>query len=369
MRFELVQTAIWDAARHGKLDNGTFLEQLTNRESEYLRRPLSNFKMLSSVSVWGVVDKPRKRWLGGVLLRNPGRLGVARKVLDEDIRHYVPFPLPTFYQSVIVEIKARERHAAFEIGLARLDLARAIWNFFYNRQYVTRETFGVPKRINEIVLGPIHTLHDMTGKLATESFHYEPDYTGPVDAFNWSSQFAKLSSFFVRVERRLLVHPERQLIENALVDYVRALDIRDSRQAFVALWSLLERLIGSKDPTESKKLTVKRASFFFPADHEYASAVLKRLLERRNELAHGRKDIPNLDWSLHHTRRFVETAIEFLLDNKYAFRSHNDFLDFLVLPKDLRDVSRRLKLLAQAKSHLQPPRDRKRVTQPKSSPA
>ena len=42
MRFELVQTAIWDAARHGKLDNGTFLEQLTNRESEYLRRPLSS---------------------------------------------------------------------------------------------------------------------------------------------------------------------------------------------------------------------------------------------------------------------------------------------------------------------------------------
>ena len=110
-------------------------------------------------------------------------------------------------------------------------------------------------------------------------------------------------------------------------------------------------------------MTVKRGAFFFPKDHEYASGMLKRLVERRNEFVHGRQDFPNMEASLHHARWFVECAIEFLLDNKYGFRSHREFLEFLELPRDLKDVGKRLRLLAKAKSHLQPIRDRKRVTE------
>ena len=172
----------------------------------------------------------------------------------------------------------------------------------------------------------------------------------------------------MKVERRLAISRERSLIEDAIIDYTNALDFRDNQRTFLELWNILERLVGSKDPTESKKLTVKRASFLFPDDHPYAANVLKRLVDRRNELVHGRADIPGLEASVHHARQFVERAIEFFLDNRFGFQSHHEFLSFLELPKDVRDVARRMRILSSAKMHLQPPRDRKRVSAPKVGP-
>jgi hypothetical protein len=362
VRPTLISKAVWACAAKADVSENCLIVELTEQEKQYLSRPKISYRLLSSVSISGTIGKKPRKWMGSVSFNSAGKFLVARGAIEDVIRQHTICETPFGYQPVITVVKAREECEAFESALRKFNLVRAVWNLYYNRQFNWQDTMGVPSALNKIVAAPTHTLHGANGELLTETFNYDTSYVRPVRSHNWSREYAHIEKFFDKVQRKLSIHPMRTLIEDSLVDYVLALDSSEHDVCFLRLWKTLEMLVGSIDPVESKKQTIKRASSMF-ADHEYAESVLSRLLERRNELVHGRKEFAEMERSMHYVRQFVEQSIGFFLDNKFSLRRHEDFLDFLSLPRDVDWLKRQTRLLLKAKGRLAPRQGRKRITQ------
>jgi hypothetical protein len=365
----LLRKSIWECAKWPDFNKPSFGEdaliaEISRHEKQYLEQPKISFRLLSSVSVRGTLEPRPKKWMASVALHSGEKFIASRAAIQYEIEQSAICELPHDYQPVITTIKAREKYEAFDIGFRKFNLVRAIWNLYYNKKHPFQETHGDPSAYNKIVASPIHTLHGMRGNLATKLFHCSTDYTRPIRAYNWGPDLPRISKYFDEIQRRLLVHPARSLIEDCLIDYALALDSSEYETSFLRLWNVLERLVGSLDPVESKKKTIQRASFMF-ADAEFAESVLERLLARRNEIVHGRREVLDMERSMHYVRQCVERAIEFFLDNRFRFGSHAEFLDFLSLPRDIESVKRRAKLLSKVRSFLEPKRNPTKVEAPK----
>ena len=352
----IVRNAIWEMARIGSFSDAEMLNCTRNAYISHQRLLPKKFVLLSSVSLYNTTAHARKTWLKHVCFWPPSKYADARAQISDEIEQVIPAAISNRYSRLYVSVAARDMHEAFEQALFQLDLVRAIWNLQINRQYLTRTASGLAQPVNQILRGPIHTLHVPSGALATTIFNYETDYTNIAFPYNWGPTVSSIQTFFLRVERKLQVSPVSDFIKCALVDYVRALDHKENKRAFLDLWSLLERLVGSANPAESKKTTGTRTAFLIGQDVEYVQAVLARLAERRNELVHGRSEAPEMEAALHHIREYVEYAIEFLLQNKYDFQSPHDFKEFLDTPKDVAMLARRLSLMLKGRAHLTPRR-------------
>jgi hypothetical protein len=123
--------------------------------------------------------------------------------LAERAHNYIHGEIPDYYTAARVSVRARSAHEAVEQGLDALDLLRGMWNFVINQRVWFRLHRGASKPFNQILLGPLHTLHEPGGKLAVDSFWYEPDYVGPVDPYDFSQNLRPLIDFEKSARRRL----------------------------------------------------------------------------------------------------------------------------------------------------------------------
>lgn len=329
------------------------LSECEKLEREYLNLPKIFYRVLTEISLHGTLDVPPIKIGNTHLTFNPkGNVGFTERAkLFRDSRIFSGFNLPFGYTRLSAGVKARTPFEAATQALNDMDLVRASWNLALNRSKYSRHSEGRPKPVNDIRLSPFHTLHDLKGRLATETYWYDPGYVSPSTLFVEKSRFTKLLEFSKKLRLRLAQLPlaYRNEMELALIRYVRALDSADLNDTFLRLWSLLENLTdSSKDPSQ---VTIRRAAFMFE-DNVRSKLTLSYLANHRNKFVHAGSDSNDIEFLVFLLKSFVDELLIFHIGNKFSFKTRSDAAKFMELPPSKEDIDNRIIRLRQARKFI-----------------
>jgi hypothetical protein len=251
------------------------------------------------------------------------------------------------YSAVRVHARARSAEQAADSALDALDLLRGIWNLYFNRGVPWRSSYGRRQPINNIVLGPIHSLHQPSGKLATDTFWWSADYAGPRKPIRLAPELERLRNFERLIRRYLSKSSYREDIEASIRRYTRTLDSPHWNAAFVQLWGLLEYLTDtSKMPYEN---TIRRALFLYhKEDRNYNRQILKHLMHYRNRVVHSGHETDEIELLLYQLNRFVGRVLLYHIFATPGFSRRQDTAQFMNLPADLPELRRQIRMMQRA---------------------
>lgn len=339
----IVSTAINNVAREKVLDAKSVINEINNVVKNELARREYKYHLLTTISLKSpypskniIIEDCRIR-----LFETPypakykGRnelINGNRKVIDGT---------PHSYAKVIVSLKSKSERSAASKALRVLDIQRAIWCLFGNS---TMEVWGdewLP--INKIHLGSAHTIHKENGKLAIETFWYEPNFV-KVNAFipkkikifkdNSKWALAQLNNSSYSTE-----------LKNSLLRYVRALDEKDQNVALIKLWGAIETLAA---PSEANyDLITRRCSFLF-TNRNYHKQVLEHLREYRNISIHAGDQSERVKSNCYQLQFYYYHLVMFHLKNADQFKSLEEANNFLDLPSDISTLKNRKRLIDKA---------------------
>ena len=327
------------------------LRQCSKLEQEYLATPAKPFRLLTEISICWTIDVSRATVGQTTVAFSPKTVAgfSERSRLFNDYRGTVGFALPEHYMRVSASVSARTPYEAAEKALIGIDLVRASWNLSLNRGKFWRHSGGRPPPVNDIRLSPFHTVHDLTGALATETYWYDPGFSKPATLYSDKPRFLRLQEFARNLRTRLTQHPYRQEIESALLRYVRALDSADLNDAFLRLWSLLEYLTDSgHDPY---KVATRRAAFMFQ-DRERAQLGLKHLTQHRNRFVHSGSDSDEIESLVFLLKRHVDALLLFHIGTSFGFATRAEAASFMDLPPNRDEIDLRISRLRSARKFI-----------------
>lgn len=329
------------------------LRRCSQLERQYLAQPKRSFRLLTEISLWWTLDVPTTRMGATTLTFKPKQIKgfTERAKLFQESQATVGFGLPKHYMQLSAFVWARTPEEAAERALNDIDLVRASWNLSLNRGKSWRESGGRPAPVNDVRLSPFHTVHEASGKLATQTYWYDPGYSKPATLYSDKTKFGRLMKFAKKLRFRLGQLAYRSEMEQALIRYVRALDSADLNDAFLRLWSLLEYLTDSThDPS---KVAARRAAFLF-ADRERSQLVLTHLTNHRNRFVHAGSDTDEIESLVFMLKRYVDALLFFHLGNRFGFTSRGEAARFMDLPVTRAEIDVRLRQLRQARKYLAP---------------
>lgn len=351
---KILNKAVFDAGGKGKITSPLLLQSCHKQETEYLRKPLAVFRLLTGVSIASIHSLPSIRIGPSAITFNP-KAKVARQHrarLHRDARLSLGFDLPMQYTDILVTVKARSPFEGAQRALDAIDLARATWNLALNRGKSWRISSGRPRPVNDILLCPFHTMHNEDGSLATESWWYDPSYSGPAQPFTDRAKIDRLFAFSKNLRTRIYQSTYADELAGSLVRYVRALDSADLNDAFLRLWSVLEFLTDSTfDPY---KVAVRRAAFMF-ADRDYSVQVLTHLTNHRNRSVHVGTDTDEIESLVYLLKRYVDALLMFHIGNTYKFESRTAAAQFMDLPSRKSQIDKRIRMLRNARKFITAP--------------
>lgn len=351
---KILNKATFEAGGKGKITPTLLLQSCHKQETEYLRRPLTAFRLFTGVSLASVHILPSIRIGSSAITFNP-KAQVARQHrarLYSDAKFSLGFDLPTQYMDVSVTVKARSPFEGAQLALDVIDLARATWNLALNRGKDWRISSGRPRPVNDILLCPFHTMHNEDGSLATESWWYDPGYSEPAQQFTDRAKIDRLFVFSKKLRTRLSQSAYSDELSNSLVRYVRALDAADLNDAFLRLWSILEFLTDSTfDPY---KVAIRRAAFMF-SERDYSVQVLTHLMNHRNRFVHAGTDTNEIESLVYLLKRYVDALLMFHIGNSFKFESRASAALFMELPPSKSQIDERIRRLRNARKFVAAP--------------
>lgn len=339
---KILNLAMFAAAGSANVTPDSLRFHVDKLEKAYLKAPKRRFRLVTSISA-NFDASPLRYKVGTSEIRfgwKPKNVEPARAAQVKHAEDSIHGQLPNGYSPVSAFVSARNANEAATIALDQIDLLRAIWNFWKNRVHTTRISAGKRSPVNNLILGPIHTLHTASGESATDSWWYEPSYLGPVSIWRDSSRLPKLIEFTAHIRSSLARLRYRDIIETSLTRYSRALDSRDWNYAVLQLWSIIELLTGTTF-NENHNVTVKRVAFLFK-DAAYTTQVLNHLREYRNSAVHSGKEAHNVEPLMYQAKYFVEALLNFHLSRPVQFGAMAEVAAFLDQPPGLAEVDRQI---------------------------
>lgn len=345
----IVHKAAFSLAKEEKISSAGLLKKICKFEKEYLEQKPQKFVLISTLSINRFIKLKRIQVNGVTITFHSSLPKKFTEEIENKIRkpasHMITGGSPKDYIYLKASVKAKSYSQASTIAIESIDIIRGIWNLFHNRGQF-RISSGRRYPVNNISFGPLHTVHFPNGKLATESWLYEPGYIGPLKDFDLKNEKENLFKFQNHVRMLLSKNKFRTQMEAALKQYAQALDIRDLESSYVRLWGLLEYLTNTNE-NESHKDTVKRTSFFFQ-EREYARQVLNHLRDHRNKAVHTGGSNQNIETLLYQLKNFVEVVLEFQIANKFNFSTREELTQFMNLPEDVLELKRRQEMIVHA---------------------
>jgi len=331
------------------LTPSSLISEINKRARDFLRESERAYVLVSSISARYFPQLNRSEVSGHrIYFRRslPRHLRVGRGQAEDRTGRYLLGSLPNSahpserYTAVWVHTWGRSNWEAADRAIDTLDLLRGIWNLIMNHRLWSRTTGGARRPVNQILLGPIHSLHHLDGSLASEVDWYESDYINPVQSRQLSKRWTEVK----RAEDTLRLALKRSAyavqLEDALRRYTRALDSFDWDTSFLRLWGLLETLTGTA-PHESHQLTVKRAAFLYAdPERKLHVQVLNHLRHYRNRSVHGGENSATIEAYMYQLKRYVELLLLFHLTSSYRFESIARAAEFLDLPPDPAELRR-----------------------------
>ncbi len=349
----IVNQATFKAAAIGKVDSHSLLREINKLESEYLNRPEKKFKLVTSISVDRFCKLKAKKINNCTINFKSSLSAPYLKAISEifdSARYSITGDIPKSYKSVIITLNAKSNAEAANKALDLLDLIRGIWNFYENRKHGIRISSGKREPVNKFILGPLHTLHEPDGKLATKAWWYDPEYVYQVKPFNPSKDLEKIYKFENTVRKLLDKNKYPKEIISAILRYTRAPDLTNWEDAFLRLWSVLEHLTAT-GPNDSYNITIRRAAFIYGGD-EYTRQVLTHLKDYRNRAIHVGSENHEIQAYMYQLKRFVESLLGFHLGNKFSFNSLKEVSTVLDLPCNRDELCKKREALVYAEKYL-----------------
>lgn len=343
----IIRKSVFNVAKKGKITAKTLLNEINSLEKKYLNRKSKKYVLITTLSI-NRYSKIKRIKINGCTIIFPTLpprqfLQEIEKRIQRHAVHEISGDLPTNYIYAKVSVIGKSHSEAADKAINAIDILRGIWNLFYNRGRIY--IFGARKPVNNVVIGPLQTLHLPNGTLATELYWYEPSYQGPLKV-STLKDYKTLYKFQENLRKSLKKSTFSDFLETSLIRYTRALDTRDLENSFLKLWGLLESLTQTS-VNDSHKVTVRRASFLF-SERNYAKQVLNHLREYRNNAVHFGKDNYNIQTFVDQLREFVEFMLLFLINNKLAFKNLDEVAQFLDLPDNSITLRSKIKMLNNA---------------------
>jgi hypothetical protein len=332
-----MKKCILGIARSGPKSDTHLAGLLRHEEQAYLQTTKTSFVLLSSVSLKYNQQIKRISAPTATFTFYPARPRSFRLPDGGSVR--VRDGTPSGYSYVKVHVQARDHWGAAEVALHSLDLLRSIWNLYYNRRIGIRETWisdGGWKPVNDVLPGPIHTLHTKAGVLALDGVWwttYMPKDTKPKAI---GSEYADLKKFEKYVRNQIRKSHFGHKIEKFLIRYVRALDSYDSTTSMINLWSTLEEIAGVKSVGDSNRM-IKRVTFL---DHKpkQGRLLLEFIRDHRNMIAHAGATPDEIERLIYILKIYVEGLLWFVIRNAQKHNSHEDLLGLLDLSVDPNEI-------------------------------
>ena len=344
------QTIIWravcDSVTQGKLNADNIVRIAREKEREHLRQRPANYVLLTSLSAKLPSDQLVVR-LGEHTLSFTRRYprSFDRSKYAPQIEHTITGDLPRGYAWVKVPVSGRTWREAGDAAIETVDLLRGIWNLHltFQRWRVSSHSRGP---MNDIVLGPIHSLHHPDGKPAADSFYYEPEYRKPHKLCDLSECYDRLRKSQCSVMRQVKNGKAGPLLRRSLIRYARTQDEVDLDDCFLNLWSLLETLTCTK--RASYDTTVHRAASVW-LDPAYSVQELKHLRAWRNRGVHLSETPPAKETHAYQLKSYVDQMFAFLIFNRDSRRqSLEDTMQLLDLPHDAHEIKKKVGLYRKA---------------------
>lgn len=329
-----VHRAIFDAA----CDFGspeTVIRCVERHASVELRRAKKEHKLFLEITAPPILTKTRI--LNGTRIQfapQPGTRWFRRAVLarGEVANRNRTYPIADIGLNlpVIVTVAERDRYRAGRTGLRNFEVIRGAMNLLLNRGRTWRRSFGYPpKPVNEILVGPLHTVHNEDGSLANrDNFWFEPDFLKETPAANLRGEQAQFEANTQKLLEMLHRSKLRDFAEEGLRRYVNALDKRRWQESVIDLWSTLEHLTVSRE--QNYDVLVSRASNIF-GDHDVARQIPLHVRQHRNALVHESKSVDHslAESLMYETKQYVEELLWLLVRNHVGLVSPDEVARFL----------------------------------------
>jgi hypothetical protein len=354
---KIVADAAFARALDGRITGPALLREIQNREDKYTQLPLERYVLSTSLSVRHFSSLTSTEISGHRITFNPlpNRFRHAYEEAKSRAEDQIVGPLPDHgpswkrYIDVRISVWGRSQEEAAERAWDALDLLRGIWNYSLNFTRGMRSSGGRRKPVNRLVLGPLHSLHHPTGKLAEAGPWVDSDYAGPLRPYNLSKDWANLKPFADQVRSALAGGPYREELEGAVRRYVRALDRRDWNASFLQLWGVLETLTNTS--RERYEVTVNRTLFLTRPDRrDFDRQILMHLIDYRNKTVHAGHETQAIETLLFQLKRYVERCLGFHLWFRPRFGSIPEVARFLDLPPEQEKLRESVQLLRRALS-------------------
>jgi len=243
-------------------------------------------------------------------------------------------PLPDLLPGstiVRVSISARSDFEAYHKATESLDFLRGIWNYRINRGVVSRWYTGPVKPVNEIRLGPVHTLHLPSGQEVSSLFWYEllsPTESTVEQVKNWD----EIRDEEKRISEIIDKSSYRAFLKNMFIRYARSLDSSDHEASFLKLWSLLEYVTAIENRADYDELI--RRTLFLSVNEDYDKRILEHLRIRRNATVHRGEASSQIETFIFQLKRYVDRVMLFHLQFGYQFSTAEKFGNLLSKPRD-----------------------------------
>lgn len=339
-RVAIVRHAIVQSTKEQDLTPQNVLKHAAAKQTQYLRLRTQSFVLVTTISL-DSRDVPLRRRMGAAAItlsrHTPRHFRFPERVTKSRIHYGDP---PRDYVSVRVRVSARRPEQAADLALSSVDLLRAIWNLHINRRTAQRISGGRVHPVNNVVLGPIHTVHHPDGTPATDVYWWEPSYVEPLRAFSLRERAKPLKRFERLVRLSLKRSPFADLIQKILLQYVRALDDRQLSSAFVKLWAALEEVTLANGNYDS---LIRRSTFLW-REQRYHRLVLHHLRLWRNRIVHDGEDTSEAERMVFQLKQYVEHMLLFFIRRSHVFETLGEYGQFLDLPENTAILHRRMRL-------------------------
>jgi hypothetical protein len=330
------------------IDKENFLIEITNQQIEYLRTPVQEIHVVTSISINNKFPLYPIEY-DGMELRFYQRLPkkYKRDIFLENVKNILHNPkFPTDYKYVVIKVKARAGDEAAIKALDNLDFILGTWNLSLNYRQGRLIYFEANKQepINQIVKGPIHTLHQNDGSpLSQNLYYYETDYYRPTDSC-FPAAFQRIRVFETRVKKRVKLNLKwGARIRNAVIRYTRALEKNVHTNSFLELWTILEDLT-STTFKENYEVTIRRVGSLYEETELYRGFV-NYIRHIRNNLVH------KSEFNVHRTnityelKGYVENLILYHITAIRTVNNFNEAIQYLDFPNDERAIRKRIRLM------------------------
>jgi len=135
-------------------------------EAAFLSKKRESYCLVTSIGL----ARPQERLgfrVGGCNIVIEGKIGLRfrreRTRLVREARDFYEKQIPSNYSSVKILTKGRSVYEAGNKAIDSINLLRAYWCLAINHKIPSQETWGKRRPVNQISLGPIHTLHHPNG--------------------------------------------------------------------------------------------------------------------------------------------------------------------------------------------------------------